>query len=390
MARAINDRLALDLLLERGTLTAPQLRALTGLSRPTVSDLIERLREGGLIQVMGESGEDRRGPNARLYGLVADRAHVAGVDVRRDAVNVAVADITGQVVGSATGQIADHAIGHVTDRAIGRVTDRATGHRTKPATGQPADRATGQVIGSAGAPGEGEGEGEGDSGGGLEALIENVVLEAAGGRALDTVVIGAPGLVDPRDGELVSQNGDVPGWRRGVVGAVRQRLGVPVVLENEVNLAAVAELRTGAARGSEDFVLLWLDDGVGAAVVLGGRLRRGQSGGAGEIGFLDVGGVPYCEQVEARVVRGLGREELAERIAKGAFAFVTLLDPGLVVLGGKTGHEGGDELAALVSERLRDLAPAPTEVRPSTVKGNAVLQGAVLTALDMARDHVFG
>ncbi|WP_327584606.1 ROK family transcriptional regulator [Nonomuraea sp. NBC_00507] len=331
MARAINDRLALDLLLERGPLTAPQLRTLTGLSRPTVSDLIERLREAGLIEITGEYGEDRRGPNARLYGLVADRAHVAGVDVRRVAVHVTIADITGQVVGSAT-------------RAID---------------------------------------------GSLETLIEDVILEAAAGRELDTVIIGAPGLVDPRDGEVVSDN-DVPGWRRGLMGAVGERLGVPVVLENEVNLAAIAELRIGAARGSEDFVLLWLDDGVGAAVVLDGRLRRGVSGGAGEIGFLEVDGAPYCDQVEPGVVRGLGRAELAGRIAKGAFAFVALLDPGLIVVGGKTGHDGGDELAALVSERLRERSPAPTEVRVSTVTGNAVLQGAVLTALDLTRGRVFG
>ncbi|MGP3957086.1 ROK family transcriptional regulator [Nonomuraea sp. 3N208] len=331
MARAINDRLALDLLLERGPLTAPQLRALTGLSRPTVSDLIERLREAGLIEVTGEYGEDRRGPNARLYGLVADRAHVAGVDVRRAAVHVTIADITGQVVGSATCKLD----------------------------------------------------------GSLETLIEGVILEAAGGLALDTVVIGAPGLVDPRDGDVMSQT-DVPGWRRGVVGSVRQRLGVPVVLENEVNLAAIAELRIGAARGSDDFVLLWLDDGVGAAVVLGGRLRRGVSGGAGEIGFLEVDGARYCYQLEAGVVRGLGRAELAERIAKGAFAFVALLDPGLIVLGGKTLHEGGDELAMLVSERVHERSPAQTEIRVSTVTGNAVLQGAVLTALDLTRDRVFG
>jgi predicted NBD/HSP70 family sugar kinase len=77
-------------------------------------------------------------------------------------------------------------------------------------------------------------------------------------------------------------------------------------------------------------------------------------------------------------------------MAKGAFAFVTLLDPGLVVLGGEAGQAGGDELAAEVAARLRELSPAPTEVRASTVEGNAVLQGAVLTALDRARDHVFG
>ncbi|MEV1170430.1 ROK family transcriptional regulator [Nonomuraea sp. NPDC049784] len=333
MARAINDRLALDLLLEHGPLTAPQLRTMTGLSRPTVSDLIERLTAGGLIEITGESGEDRRGPNARVYGLVADRTHVAGVDVRRDNVNVTVADITGRVVSEAR-------------TTIGARADLAT-------------------------------------------LITKVVRDAVGQRVLDTVVVGAPGLVDPRDGELASPN-DVPGWRRGTMTYVRERLGMPVILENEVNLAAIAELRTGAAVGSEDFVLLWLDDGVGAAVVLGGRLRRGVSGGAGEIGFLDVGGVAFCDQVNPEAISGLDRDELARRIALGAFAFATLLDPGLVVLGGTTGHEGGDELAELVAGHLRELAPAPTEVRASTVKGNAVLQGAVLTALDLARDNVFG
>ncbi|TYB61434.1 ROK family transcriptional regulator [Nonomuraea sp. PA05] len=330
MARAINDRLALDLLLDRGPLTAPQLRELTGLSRPTVSDLIERLTQGGLIEVTGESGEARRGPNARVYGLVAGRAHVAGVDLRRETISVAVADITGQVAGS----------------------------RTRPV------------------------------GGDLVDLVAEVVTEAAGEREIDTVVVGAPGLVAPRDGELVSSN-DVPGWRTGLVAAWSERLGVPVTLENEVNLAAIAELRTGAAQGTEDFVLMWVGDGVGAAVVLGGRLRRGVSGGAGEIGFLEVDGTAFCNLVTESVAKRLDRTEFAARLAKGAFAFVTLLDPGLVVLGGEAGQAGGGELAAEVAARLRELAPAPTEVRASAVAGNAVLQGAVLTALDQARDRVF-
>ncbi|MDR8411094.1 ROK family transcriptional regulator [Nonomuraea sp. 3-1Str] len=350
LARAINDRLALDLLLQHGPLTAPQLRDLTGLSRPTVSDLIERLMEGGLIQVTGEYGEDRRGPNARLYGLVAERAHVAGVDVRRSALHVTVVDITGHVVGSSTREIV------------------------------PVSR-----VEAPGAPAPGPGGLPSD----LPGLVAEAVVEAAAGRALETVVIGAPGLVDPRSGDLVAPN-DVPGWRPGLSEAVRRRLGVPVTLENEVNLAAVAEWRTGSATGREDFVLLWLDDGIGAATVLGGRLRRGVSGGAGEIGFLEVDGRPYCDQVAAGTADGLAPEVLAERVAKGAAALVSILDPGLVVLGGKTGRAGGDALAALVSERTRALSPAPVEVRPSTVAGNAVLQGAVLTALDLARDTVFG
>ncbi|MEV4163324.1 ROK family transcriptional regulator [Nonomuraea dietziae] len=331
MARAINDRLALDLLLEQGPLTAPQLRELTGLSRPTVADLIERLRAAGLIEAAGEYGEDRRGPNAKLYGVVADRAHVAGVDIRRAGIAVTVADLAGRTVGSAV-------------RAL---------------------------------PGP------------LPELIVQAVAEAAGGRPIEAVTLGAPGLVHPHTSGLTGDNG-VPGWRPDLLEEVRRGLGVQVVLENEVNLAAIAEHRLGAAVGHADFVLLWLDDGVGGAVVLGGQLRRGRSGGAGEIGLLEMAGTSFCCAVEPAAARRLSRAELVERIAAGAFTVAAVLDPGLIVLGGLMGREGGAELAAEVEERVAARSFAPTEIRASTVEGNAILQGAVLTALDLARDAVFG
>ncbi|MGI5163460.1 ROK family transcriptional regulator [Spirillospora sp. CA-253888] len=332
LARAINDRLALDLLLERGPLTAPQLRTLTGLSRPTVSDLVERLRAGGLIEVTGETGGDRRGPNARLYGIVAGRAHLAGVDVRRDAVHVAVADIAGTRVAELS--------------------------RALPASPD------------------------------LAAFIADAVEEAAGGRALHTVVAGAPGLVHPVTGRSTCSG--VPGWRPDLRDALGARTGVPVALENEVNLATVAEHRTGAAVGRADFVLLWLDDGIGAGVVLDGRLRRGASGGAGEIGLLRFYDTDFCDMVETGRINGLPAETVADRIVEGVFSMVAVLDPGLVVLGGRTGSEGGDGLAALVAERLDALSPAPTEVRASVVEGDAILSGAVLTALDLTRDAIYG
>ncbi|WP_173100794.1 ROK family transcriptional regulator [Actinomadura verrucosospora] len=333
MARAINDRLALDLLLERGPLTAPQLRALTGLSRPTVSDLVERLRADGLIEVAGETGADRRGPNARLYGLVAGRAHVAGVDLRRDAVHVTVADLAANPAGSASRPLPD-------------------------------------------APD-------------LPELIAEAVAEAAGGTALHAVVVGTPGLIHPGTG-LVT-DGDMPGWRPDLRRALQDRTAARVVVENEVNLAAVAEHRDGAAAGHGDFALLWLDDGVGAAIVLDGRLRRGASGGAGEVGMLRFGGSDLCHAVEVASAGSLDAEALAERVTEGVFALVAVLDPGLVVLGGALGRGGGDRLAGLVADRLAELSPAATVVRPAAVhEGDAVLRGAVLTALDIARDDVFG
>src|SRR5215217_7969603 len=121
-ARAINDRLALRLLQQEGPLTAGQLKQLTGLSRPTVADLVERLTAAGLIAVVGESGEQRRGPNARVYGIVADRAQLAALDVRTEGVTVVVADLLGAELGRASLPIAgDAGTGAAVEQAVALV-----------------------------------------------------------------------------------------------------------------------------------------------------------------------------------------------------------------------------------------------------------------------------
>ncbi|MDT0391962.1 ROK family protein [Streptomyces dubilierae] len=239
-ARAINDRLALRLLQQEGPLTAGQLKQLTGLSRPTVADLVDRLTAAGLIAVVGEAGKQRRGPNAKVYGIVADRAHLAALDVRTEGVAVAVADLVGRVLAEASVPIGGE-----------------TG------TGPAVEQAV--------------------------ALVERAAKEAGADR-LHTVGIGAPGLIDPASGELRDSSG-LPEWHRRLVAALQERLPeARVSVENETNLAAVAEQRDGAARDRDTFVLLWLGHGTGAAVVLDGALRRGASGGTGEIGFLPVPG----------------------------------------------------------------------------------------------------
>ncbi|MFE2386580.1 ROK family protein [Streptomyces misionensis] len=239
-ARAINDRLALGLLQERGPLTAGQLKQLTGLSRPTVADLVERLTAAGLVRVVGESGAARRGPNARLYGIVADGAFLAALDVRTDGVVVLVADLVGRVLAEASVPV-----------------DGGAG------TGPAVER--------------------------VVAAVERAAKEA-GAERLHTVGIGAPGLIDPATGDLRDSAG-LPAWHRSLAAALQERLpGARITVENETNLAALAEQREGAARDRDTFVLLWLGHGTGAAVVLDGVLRRGASGGTGEIGFLPVPG----------------------------------------------------------------------------------------------------
>ncbi|WP_329555962.1 ROK family transcriptional regulator [Streptomyces sp. NBC_00696] len=401
-ARAINDRLALRLLQQEGPLTAGQLKQLTGLSRPTVADLVERLTASGLIEMAGESGEQRRGPNARLYGIVADRAYLAALDVRLEGVSVVVSDLVGRVLAEASVPI-----------------DGASG------TGPAVEQAV--------------------------ALVERVAKEA-GAEHLHTVGVGAPGLIDPATGELRDTTG-LPAWHRRLVAALHERLpGTHIVVENETNLAALAEQRDGAAHDRDTFVLFWLGMGIGAAVVLDGALRRGASGGAGEIGFLPVPGTrgfPSATDCEggfhslagaaavlelarecgvlgragegagaAGVVRwavgevsgggaggdvGVGAgagdggdlaarflDVLADRLALGVASVVALLDPGCVVLGGEVGQAGGDELAVRVAERITRMSPLPAEVRPSVLGGAAVLRGALLTAQDGAQGELFG
>ncbi|MEU6818938.1 ROK family transcriptional regulator [Streptomyces sp. NPDC046860] len=404
-ARAINDRLALRLLQQEGPLTAGQLKQLTGLSRPTVSDLVERLSVSGHIRVVGESGEQRRGPNARLYGIAADRAHLAALDVRTGGVLVLVSDLVGRVLAEVAVPI-----------------DAGSG------TGSAVEQAV--------------------------AAVEEAARKAGpdAWAGLHTVGIGAPGLVDPATGDLRDSSG-LPAWHRSLVAALQRRLPkARVTVENETNLAALAEQREGAARDRDTFVLLWLGHGVGAAVVLDGRLRRGASGGTGEIGFLPVPGtgslpsatdcdggfhalagaaaigalarehgLPAGEPLDgpeaARVVaaaveavesgsvldgepgRGAagtgttaaGRflDALADRLAIGAAAVTAVLDPGCVVLGGEVGQAGGEVLAARVGARLRRMSPLATEVRAGTLGGAAVLRGALLTARDRAQDELF-
>jgi len=97
---------------------------------------------------------------------------------------------------------------------------------------------------------------------------------------LRACVIGTPGVLDPRTGDLrLAVN--LPAWHEGVLAALRDDLGRPVTIENDVNLAAMAERAVGAARGADDFVLVWIGVGLGLATILGGRPApwRGGRGG---------------------------------------------------------------------------------------------------------------
>ncbi|OQR65086.1 sugar kinase [Streptomyces maremycinicus] len=385
--RAMNDRAALDLLLAHGPLSRTRIGKLTGLSKPTASQLLARLEAAGLVLATGTT-EGRPGPNAQLYEVNPAAAYAAGLDVTPERVLAAVADATGRTVG--TFEVPTP--GRKTPDAVVRQVTEA-----------------------------------------LDGAVKAAHLTRDDVRRL---VVATPGAFDPTTGRLRYAS-HLPGWHSpALLDDLAAALPMPVEYENDVNLAAVAEQRLGAARGHEDFVLLWNEAGLGAALVLGGRLHRGWTGGAGEVGFLPVPGAPLVRQVTKansggfqelagsqavpRLARELGitgipsgpyaevaaalveraaaedtaphrqlLQTYATRLATGLASLVSVLDPELVVLSGASLTAGGEVLRALVEDELAELAASRPKLVMSDVTERPVLRGALESALAATRDEVF-
>ncbi|WP_326830145.1 ROK family transcriptional regulator [Streptosporangium sp. NBC_01810] len=383
LLRAINDRAALQALLERGPLTRPEIGALTGLSKPTASQLLIRLQEADLV-VLDGIREGLPGRTAEVYRLNPAAAYAAALDVTRAGIDVRVADITGTVVG-------EHHL---------------------PTPGRSGGDAVERVA---------------------------AALKGAGPPATPRcAVIGVQGAIDPGTGRLAyATSKDMPGWHiPDLVRTLGEGLGIPVSIENNVNLVAQAEQAHGVGRGHRDFVLLWVDEGLGAALVLGGRLHRGATGGAGEIGYMPTPGAPTAgdtgryanhgyqaltggpavlkilrsygvrgsapAQAVLNAVRAAastgrraddaraGLRDIASRLAVGLASITSVVDPEIIVLTGGTLLAGGDTLRELVEHELHALTIPRPPLLLSTVEGNPVLAGALDLALATVRDEVFG
>ncbi|MFN8192667.1 MAG: ROK family transcriptional regulator [Nocardioidaceae bacterium] len=375
LLRGINDRAALDLLLEHGPLTRVRIGELTGLSKPTASQLLARLEAAGLVVTSG-STHGGPGPRAQLYAVNPDAAHVAGLDVTSARIEAAVADITGRMVGEFV---------LPTPRSAGLDAVAAVAH----------------------------------------ALDGACTSAGIARRRLGHVTIGTPGAFDPRVRRLRYAR-HLPGWHADdLLARLADEVRRPVDLHNDVNLAAIAELTSGRARGAEDAMLLWADAGLGAALIIDGRLHTGASGGAGEVGFLPLPGADvrdvrrtdsggFQELAGGPAVLALARShglragsphaavaaavrqdhralltELAQRFALGIAAMVTIVDPAVVVLAGRVLVAGGEPLRDLVAEELERRTLTRTAIELTTVTDRPVLRGALEVALAATRDRVF-
>nr|WP_281353419.1 ROK family protein [Phytoactinopolyspora mesophila] len=333
------------------------------------------MQERNLVEVIGTQSAGR-GPNAELYAIRPNCSHSIGIELNPDRVRAALADITGTVIAR-------------TERSISDTADP-------------------------------------------KQLIHDVAVDAAStGKVdvstVDDVVIGMPGVVDPVSGDI-QLSFDLPGWHAGLRQTLAADLGCDVTFENDVNLAATAERAEGAGRDVDNMVLLWVGRGVGLAVILSGHLHRGATGAAGEVGYLPMPGVPSparvdrpaqgafqalvgagavaelarehgiaagspAEAVRAALAAGAPAEEFlrtfADRLALGMAAVCAVVDPALVVVAGEVGAAGGEILCQMVAEAVRSIAPVHPSVVPTQIGEAPVLRGAVLTAVDHARQTLF-
>ncbi|WP_345658504.1 ROK family protein [Streptomyces siamensis] len=368
--RSTNERLLLDRLRTGGAASRAQLARETGLSKPTVSSALAALAGAGLVHEVGTHTPER-GRVAVLYAPDPSAGHALGIDIGRGWLRVAVADLDGTVIARTDVRNRARTSGALADLVV------ATAH---------------QVVAGSG----------------------------VGADEVAHAVMGTPGVYDATQ-RRVRYAMHLPGWgRAGLFDRMREDLGIPLEVHNDANLAALGEYTYGVGAGSRLFAYIMIGTGLGMGVVNEGRLFTGAHGGAGEIGFLPwpgrqkpetledaVSGVAVVEaarhfgmtgQLTAKAVFDAARAGTpaavdavrleGERIAHTVAAAAAVLDPDLVVLGGGVGHSV-DLLLRPIRETLRTLTPLRPRIVPGRLGEDAVLLGAVATALGTARDVVF-
>jgi predicted NBD/HSP70 family sugar kinase len=247
--RRINTTAVLHAVRERSPARVADLMSATGLSRPAVTRAVTELRDAGLIVDVDETADVANqaamGRPAQWVRFRGELGHVVGVDVGSRRVAAKVADLSGRVVAS---------------RQVGIGAAGAAGDKP------PAER--------------------------LAAVREAVagVLADAGLAAGDVwaVVVGAPGIVDERSGEVLLSP-SIPGWAHlPVLAELRTIVPCPVLMENDANLAVLAERWCGAAVGSDSLVFVHWGVRIGAGILIDGKPYRGANGAAGELGYADL------------------------------------------------------------------------------------------------------
>jgi predicted NBD/HSP70 family sugar kinase len=370
LLKRLNEQTVFELVRNLAPVSRAEISRRAGISKPTVSLALRSLVEAGLVR---ESAEAPSGPSygAVYFEPVPEAALVLGLDLGARFLRGAICDLTGTIRARHDVELQ----GADAERALAAV-----------------DELRDALVSATGLPGE----------------------------LIDGAVVGVPGVTGAADGTL-QLAANVPGLEgRPFEADLEARLGLPITLENDINLAALGERELGVARGVDDFVFLSVGTGMGAGIVLRGELHTGRHGFAGEIDFAldaldeDVDpSAPRVAEIAARLTQGaetslrapfearsvfdaarrgdeaaqLVVDEVARRIALHLAPVAAVVDVELVVLGGGIGSNG-DLLLEPVRELLARWLPFPPQVEVSTVGEAAVLTGALAVGVRAALENV--
>ena len=372
LIRALNEQLLLGYIRDHGPCSRADLARLSGLSKPTVSLALATVEQAGLVREAGQR-IGRPGRSALLYEIKPDAGFVLGLDVGAQYVRGALADLAGEV------------------RVRSSARSHASGGRSRVEE--------------------------------LVSLADDLCTQAGLSRAdVTQTVIGSPGVYDPRRNAM-ALTGGLPGWDRpAVLSQLREAFGQSLVVENDVDAAALAERAHGHGQEVDSFAFISVGTGIGMGLVIGGQLFRGAHGVAGEIAYMPMSGGHGADPEDARkrgvfeaaasapaVVRAARRAgmrgqvsarrvftaaargderaagvvaEEAALMARVLCAVVTVVDPELIVLGGGVGQAPG--FAAAVTVELRQIAPVMPDVRVSALGTDAVVDGCLAAGEELA------
>lgn len=238
-----------------------------------------------------------------------------------------------------------------------------------------------------------------------------VQSELSGDVPLLAVTIGAPGMTDIKNG-VVLEAANLDNWKDVPVRArLEDALGVEVAVDNDVNFAAIGEHWRGGAQAARDFVFITLGTGIGAGIIINNQIHRGAKWYAGEISHLNVdfrewnldfkaagylesylGDVPRTKTKSA-VRRTSGgvfgqtkiNDESLIRLGAGVANIVTILDPELIIFGGRIGV-AHPEIAARVAEVANRIAPNCPPIRTTELGEDAPLYGGLRVGLNLASE----
>ncbi|GAS81358.1 ROK family transcriptional regulator [Paenibacillus amylolyticus] len=385
--RNLNENLIMDALITQGTMSRADISRQTGLSKPTVSSAVEHLIDRNLVRETGRA-DNAQGRKATLIRFNETAYYVCGIDLGATRIRIALSDLNGEIIAYRTYPMVVQA---ANDQAQATILELLRSH--------------------------------------MNALLEENHLNW---NQIQCIGFGIPGVVLPEKGRISRIVDPLVGLEQAFsLESLSGAFPCEVILENDVNLAALGEYRSGAAAGYPLFVFFSIGTGTGAGIMVHGQLLRGLGGLTGEIAemlmedgrrleeVLSADGLMQLAKrhlylrdellvaadsgadvnVDADALRRhLTPEKLFEAARSGEVEALDILKqysqmlasalrqisvvlaPDLIVLGGGVGGNG-DVLLPLLRQIISEHFPVQPQLICSKLGEQAVVTGAVQVAL---------